>query len=157
MWCRAHPTSVTPGTYRRAMAASDLSDIVLAVSGVIVANLQPGIVERAHYAHCTTWVVAPELSPRTHDRRPLPVIAIGQRKAYTTLYLPPMYYLAGFKAWLEAAWTDSGCPLRGGAASIQLRDLDDVPLDVVADAVTRLRVDVLVPAFRAVFPGRSRR
>ena len=133
------------------------SDIVIAVRGVIVANLQPGIVERPHYVGTTTWVVSPELSPRTHDRRPLPLVALGERKSYVSLFLPPMFFLPGFGAWLEAAWRDSGCPYRAGKASVQLRDLDDVPLDVVADAVTKLRVDDVVQAFRASFPGSSRR
>jgi hypothetical protein len=137
--------------------AGRFSDIVLAVRGVIVANLQPGIVEQPHYAHIDTWVVAEELSPKTYDGRALPVIAIGERKSYASMYLPPIHFLAGFGAWFESAWRESGCPYRGGKASVQLRDLDDVPLDVVAEAVSRLRVDDLVAAFRAVYPGRSRR
>ena len=132
------------------------SDIVIAVRGVIVANLQPDIVELPHYVGMSTWVVAPERSPRTHDRRPLPVLALGERKSYVSLFLPPMFFLPGFAAWLEAAWRGSGCPYRSGKASVQLRDLDDVPLDVVADAVTKLRVDDLVAAFRASFRGSSR-
>ena len=133
------------------------SDIVIAVRGVIVSNLDPDLVEAPHYTGMSTWVVRPELSPRTHDRRPLPVIALGERKSYVSLFLPPIFYLPGFREWLERAWTDSGCPYRAGKASVQLRDLDDVPLDVVADAVSRLRVERLVPAFRAVFPGSQRR
>jgi hypothetical protein len=136
---------------------SSRSDIVLAVRGVIVANLQPGIVEGSHYIGMTRWVVSPELSPRTHDGRPLPVLALGERKTYVSLFVTPVHFLPGFGEWLEAAWLDSGCPYRAGKASVQLRDLDDVPLDVVAEAVTKLRVDDVVPAFRAAFPGSSRR
>ena len=65
--------------------------------------------------------------------------------------------LPGFGAWFESAWRSSGCPYRAGKVSVQMKQLDDVPLDVVADAVSRLRVDELVAAFRAAFPGRSRR
>ncbi|HYD10072.1 MAG TPA: DUF1801 domain-containing protein [Acidimicrobiales bacterium] len=137
--------------------AGSRSDIVIAVRGVIVANLQPDIVESPHYLGMATWVVRPEHSPRTHDRRPMPVLALGERKSYVSLFLPPIYFLPGFGPWLERAWRESGCSYRAGKASLQLRDLDDVPLDVVAEAVTKLRVDELVPAFRAVFPGSSRR
>lgn len=133
------------------------SDIVLAVRGVVVANLQPDIVEHTHYQGMATWVVRPELSPPTHDRRPLPVVALGERKSYASLFLPPFHFLPGFKDWFESAWRASGCPYRGGKASVQMRELDDVPLDVVADAVSRLRADELVAAFRAAYPGRSRR
>jgi hypothetical protein len=137
--------------------AGRYSDIVLAVRGVIGANLQPGIVESPHYVGMSTWVVTEERSPRTHDSRPLPVIALGERKTYASLFLPPIHFLPGFGPWFESAWRSSGCPYRAGKASVQMKQLDDVPLDVVADAVSRLRVDELVAAFRAAFPGRSRR
>lgn len=119
-----------------------------AVRGVILANLPEGFVEEhGHYKGMATWVVPKEHGIKTHDRRTAPIVALGERKSYVSLFLMGMYYDPGMSAWLDAAWAASGCPLKRGAASVQLRDLDDIPFDVVADAVSRLTVADVVAFF----------
>jgi hypothetical protein len=94
-----------------------------------------------------TWVVPPERSPRTHDGRPLPVCALAERKSYVSLFLMGLYYDPTMNDWLEDAWAASGCELRRGRVSVQLRDVDEVPFDVIAEAVARLSVDDVIARY----------
>ena len=119
-----------------------------AVRGVILANLPDGFVEEAgHYVGMQTWVVPPERSPRMRGGRTVPIVALGDRKSYVSVFLMGLYYDPTMAAWLERSWASSGCPLDRGRVSLRLRQLDDVPFDVVAAAVSRLSVDEVIAFF----------
>lgn len=123
------------------------SDIVQAVRGVIVANLPEGLEEASYYKAMTTWVVPVELAPRTYNRGPLPVIALGERKQYVSLIFTGFYFMPGMRDWFDAAWKATGLPLDRGEATVRLRRLDDIAFDVIADAVARVSIDGIIAAF----------
>ena len=94
-----------------------------------------------------TWVVPSERTPKMPGNRTAPIVALGERKSYVSLFLMGLYYDPTIDAWLERSWRASGCPLDRGRVSLRLRQLDDVPLDVVAAAVSRVSVDEVVAFF----------
>ena len=107
-----------------------------AVRGVILANLPDGFVEEAgHYVGMQTWVVPSERTPKMPGNRTAPIVALGERNSYVSLFLMGLYYDPTMDAWLERSWRASGCPLDRGRVSLRLRQLDDVPLDVVEHRV----------------------
>lgn len=123
-------------------------ELLAAVRGVIIANIPEGFVEEdGRYIGMQTWVVPADRSIKTYDRRTATIAAVGERKSYVSLFLMGLYYDPTMNAWLDAAWTSSGCRLDRGKVSIRMRRLDDVPLDVVAAAVGRLSVDDVVGFF----------
>jgi hypothetical protein len=124
------------------------ADVEQAVRGVVDANLPDGLVIEPRYRGMTTWVIPRERCPNTYDRRPLPVLALGERKSYVSLMVPPLFFMGGLRGWLDAAWEASGCPLARGEVTLQLRRLDDIPFDVVAELVSRLTVDAVVAAYQ---------
>jgi hypothetical protein len=121
--------------------------VLLAVRGVVDANLPTGLVEAPRYRAMTTWVVPIERCPNTYDGRPLPALALGERKSYVSLMVPPLFFMGGLRDWLDGAWRASGCPLTRGEVTLQLRRIDDVPLDVVAELVSKLEVDAIVAGY----------
>lgn len=127
------------------------NDIVLAVQGVIDANLPAGFEVAPRYRGMTTWVVPIERCPKTYDGRPLPVLSLGERKAYVSLFVSAFYFWPGLRDWFDAEWQASGCPLRRGEASVQLRRLDDVAFDVLAELFARLTPDAVVDAYERTF------
>ena len=123
------------------------ADVLLAVRGVVDANLAPGLEIAPRYKGMTTWVVPKARSPRTSDGRPLPVLSLGERQSYVSLFVMAFYYVPGLRDWFDAAWVASGCPLRRGEVAVQLRDLDDIAFDVLAELVGRLTIDVAVRGY----------
>jgi hypothetical protein len=122
--------------------------LLQAVRGVVVANIPPGFVaDPKHYVGMETWVVPKERAPRTYDKRPPPIVAVGERKSYVSLFLMGLYYDPTMSDWLDREWEASGYTLRRGRASVQLRHPDDVPFDVIAAAVSRLTVDDVLAFF----------
>ena len=122
-------------------------EIVHAVRGVIAANIPDGFVPARHYVGMDCWAVPPEAAPRQRGSNPLVVVGLGERKSYVSLFMMGLYFDPAMRTWFDRAWTDSGCPLRRGKIAVQLRDLDDVPLDVIAEAVQWFSVDDLVAAY----------
>ena len=142
-----HPSG-RPDTHYESDRMLSRLGLLAAVDGVISANIPKGFVEEpGHYIGMQTWVVPSERSPSGHHRRTVPIVALGARKSYVSLFLMGLYYDPTMDRWLERAWASSGCPLERGRVAIQLRQLDDVPLDVVAKAVSRLSVDQVVAYF----------
>ena len=130
---------------------------MFAVRGVIDANLSPGLVQAPRYKTMTTWVVPLERCPKTIDGRPLPVLALGERQSYVSLFVMAFFYVAGLRDWFDGAWEASGCVLRRGEVAVQLRDLDDIPFDVLAELLRRLTVDAVVDAYQSHRLARRRR
>lgn len=127
------------------------NDVVMAVQGVIDANLPAGFEIAPRYRGMTTWVVPIERCAKTYDGRPLPVLALGERKAHVSLFVTSFFFMPGLRDWFDAAWEASGCPLHRGEASVQLRQLDDIAFDVLADLFARLTPDAVVHAYETTF------
>ena len=115
------------------------------VRGVVLANIPDGFVEESgHYIGMQTWVVSRERLPKTPGGRTVPIVALGERKSYVSLFLMGLHYDPPMNGWLERKWASSGCPLDRGRVSIRLRQLGDVPFEVIAAAVSRLSVDDVI-------------
>jgi hypothetical protein len=135
----------------------DRSAILLAVQGVIDANLPSGYEVAPRYNGMTTWVVPLARCPKTYDKRPLPVLSLGERRSYVSVFVGAFYFVPGLRDWFDAAWQATGCPLNRGEASIQLRQIDDVAFDVLAELFGRLTLDAVVGAYEAtLLPPRGR-
>ena len=126
------------------------ADVMVAVEGVVRANLPDGFEEAPHYKAMLTWVVPLDRSPKTYNNAALPVCALGERKSYVSLYLMALHFDRGMSTWLDRAWNATGCPLDRGKVAIRMRRLDEVPLDVIAEAVARVSVDDLIAGYERV-------
>lgn len=129
------------------MSGGSRLGLLQAVRGVIVANIPDGFETARHYAGLECWAVPRALTPRSRGRSPLTIVGIGERKSYVSLFLMGLYFDPRMAAWFDGAWRESGCPLDRGVVSVKLRDLDDVPLEVIADAVQWFTVDDLLAAY----------
>lgn len=115
------------------------------------ANLPPGFEIAPRYKAMTTWVVPLERFPKTYDGRPLPVLAIGERMSYVSLLVMSFHFMPGLRDWFDDAWLASGCRLRRGEVSVQLRRLDDIAFDVLADLFARLTPEAVIAAYQQTF------
>ncbi|MGZ8318351.1 MAG: DUF1801 domain-containing protein [Telluria sp.] len=121
--------------------------IVDAVREVIVANLDSGYAEGMHYG-AIGYVVPHSVFPdgyHCNPKQPLPFAGLASQKNYVSLYLMGVCF--GCTAddetaegkWLREAWAASGKKkLDMGKACVRIKKLDDVPLDVIGEAVRRM-------------------
>lgn len=116
---------------------------------VIRSNLPPGYEEGMQYG-MIAWYVPLERLPDTYNGKPLAYVALASQKRYMSLYLNHVYGDALTEQWFRDAVAAAGKQLDMGKACVRFRRLDDLPLDVIGEAVARTPVERYVDAYLAV-------
>ena len=149
-------TAATVDEYLASLS-DDRRELVSVVRDVVRANVPVGVDERMQYG-MIGWVVPHEVYPsgyHTDPEQPLPFAALASQKRYVSLYLMGLYCGCGSGVedetpdarWFRAAWTATGRKLDMGRSCVRFRRLEDVPLEVVAEAVGRIPVQTYVERY----------
>ncbi|CAN5832592.1 hypothetical protein BH11PLA1_BH11PLA1_01720 [soil metagenome] len=94
-----------------------------------------------------------------NPKQPLPFAGLASQKNHMSLYLMSVYSGcegdggAGDSAaakWFKAAWTGAGKKLDMGKACIRFKTLDDVPLEVVGEAIRRTPATLYIQRYEEV-------
>ncbi len=115
---------------------------IKAVRKVIRENLPTGFRETMQYG-MIGYVVPLRRCPQGYhtDGGPLPYISLASQKNHMALYLMCIYCDPKIARWFCTACQAAGKKLDMGKSCVRFRRLDDLPLDVVAQAVARMSVD----------------
>lgn len=141
--------------------------LVGAIRDVVNANLPEGYQEAMQYG-MIGWSVPHELYPagyHTDPSQPLPLAALASQKQYVSLYLMGTYCGSADGgaadgsaepdevAWFRQAWLATGRTLNMGKSCVRVKKLDDVAIDVVAEAFRRLPVAEYIARYDAIRPA----
>lgn len=126
----------------------DRKKTIEAVRKVIKKNLPSGFREGMQYGMISYYVPLSRY-PNTYNGQPLAFASLASQKSYMSLYLMCVYGDEDHKAWFERAWTDAGKKLNMGKSCVRFKSLDDVPLDVVGEAVARVSLDDFIAHYEA--------
>ena len=88
--------------------------------------------------------------PNTYNNQPLLYAAMASQKQYISLYLMSIYAFDGERERFEAAWKATGKRFNVGKACIRFRSVEDVPLEVVRDALGRISVEKFIERYDEV-------
>jgi hypothetical protein len=83
----------------------------------------------------------------TYNGQPLAVAVLASQKQYMALYLMTVYGDSKLNAWFRKAYAATGKKLDMGKACIRFKTLDALPLDIVAEAVSKVSVDAYVKVY----------
>lgn len=145
-----HNRAVTPNEYLDGVPAERRA-LVDAVRATVLANLPEGFEETIEFG-MLGYVIPLDRYPDTYNGRPLQVAALANQKQYVSLYLMGVYADEAERQWFTDAWTATGTKLNMGKACVRFKRLDQVPLDVVGEAIARVSVIDMIAAYE-----RSRR
>ncbi len=120
--------------------------IVAAVRDTVLANLDPGYAEGMGYG-MIGWSVPHSVFPagyHCNPKLPLPFASLASQKNHVSLYLMGLYVGSNEAenddvTWFREAWAASGKKkLDMGKACVKFKKLDDIPLDVIGQAIKRM-------------------
>lgn len=121
---------------------------VEAVRKVILKNLGRGFEEGMQYGMIGYYVPHSVFPAGYHcdPKQPLPFAALASQKNHLSLYLMGVYCGCGEDGtgesdearWFREAWVKTGKKLDMGKACVRFRKIEDVPLDVVGEAIKRI-------------------
>jgi hypothetical protein len=111
-----------------------------AVLAVIRPNLDPDIAEGMSYGMIGYFVPHSVYPPGYHcdPKQPLPVAGLASQKGYCSLYLMSLYMDPAMVTWFESEWAKTGKKLNMGKSCIRFKTLDDLPLDLIANAFRKV-------------------
>ena len=109
-------------------------DAIRAVREVIVANLPKGYVEAMDWG-MISYQVPLDAYPETYNKKPLMYAALASQKGCMVVYLSAIYAEESARSEFEAAYRATGKKYDVGQSCVRFRTLDDLPLEVIGDAI----------------------
>jgi hypothetical protein len=130
---------------------ADRREAIAAVRGVILEHLPEGFEEGIRYG-MIGYHVPLERFAGTYNGQPLAVAALANQKNHMALYLMGVY--GADDVWFRERWATTGKKLDMGKSCVRFRRLEDVPLEVVSEAIARYSVDDMIAAHERVHARR---
>ena len=136
-------TDATTVTEYLASLPEDRRRAMKAVRAVIRANLPKGLVEAMNWG-MIVYEVPLKACPDTYNGQPLAYAALASQKQYMSVYLMGIYGSDELRADFERSYRASGKRMDIGKACVRFRTLEDLPLDVVANAIGALTIEEFI-------------
>ena len=153
----------TVETYLRSLP-EDRRKAISALRDVILENLDSSYEEGMQYGMIGYYVphrVYPK-GYRCDPRQPLPFAALASQKNYMSLYLMSVYCGCvddspgnRHARWFREAWAKTGKKLNMGKACIRFKKIEDLPLDVIGEAIRRVPASMYIELCEASVRARE--
>ncbi len=130
--------------------APDRREAIQTVRSEILRRLPGGYVETMGFG-MIAYVVPLDAYPDTYNKQPLMYAALASQKNHMALYLSAIYVSESHRERFEAAYAATGKRYDCGKSCVRFRRLDDLPLEVVGEAVASMSMDefiAIVKSFR---------
>lgn len=131
---------------------------IAAVRAVILANLDSDFEEQMQYGMIGYAVPHRVFPPGYHcdPRQPLPFAGLASQKGYMSLYLMGYYLDPREMEWLQKAWAKTGKKLDMGKSCIRFKKVEDLALEVIAEAIRRLPAKAYVATYERTLAGQGK-
>ena len=151
----------SPTTVKAYMDAlpEDRRKAIAKLRAVVNKHLPKGYKEGIQYG-MIGWFVPHSRYPDGYHcdpKQPLPFASLASQKNYMSLYLMCIYADAKHRAWFDKAWAKTGKKKNMGKSCVRFKSVDDLPLEVIGEAVARVPVDVYLAQYEQLIPKSARR
>lgn len=116
------------------------------VRDVILQNLPDGYEEGVQYGMISYFVPLSRY-PNTYNGQALSIAALASQKNYMSLYLMGVYGDGSKAEWFRQEYKKTGKRLDMGKSCVRFRTLDDLPLDLVGQAIAMHSVDDFIAMY----------
>ncbi len=113
---------------------------------VIVDNLAPGFEEIMDFG-MIAYVIPLSRHPKTYNKKSLMYAALASQKNHMAVYLMCLYSDGRAEDWFTDAYAKTGKKLDMGKSCVRFKRLDDLPLDIVGQAVARMTPDDFIASY----------
>ncbi len=126
----------------------DRRDAIAIVRNVILANLPDGYQEMMQFG-MIGYVIPLERYPVTYNGQALQYAALASQKNYMSLYLMNIYSDEAVERWFVEKYKASGKRLDMGKACVRFKSLQDLPIDLVGEAIALTPVAQFIERYEA--------
>ena len=122
---------------------TDRREAIQTVRKEILRRLPDGYEETMGFG-MIAYVVPLEIYPDTYNKQPLMYAALANQKNHMAVYLSAIYGSDSHRAKFEEAYAATGKRYDCGKSCVRFRQLDELPLEVVGDAIAAMPVAAFV-------------
>ena len=122
---------------------ADRREAVSTVREQIIANLPEGYEEALNWG-MITYQVPLETFPDTYNKQPLMYAALASQKNHMAVYLMGIYMSEQDQREFEESYRATGKRFDAGKSCVRFKKLDDLPLDLVGEAIAKYDVDEFI-------------
>ena len=122
---------------------------------VIKKNLPKGMAEGMSYG-MIGYCVPHKLYPAGYHcdpKQPLPYALLASQKNHMSLYLCSLYQNPEDEQWIRGEFAKHGKKLDMGKSCIRFKKVEDLPLEVIGQAITRFPVADFIARYEAMLNG----
>ena len=119
---------------------------ISAVRQVVLENLPQGYEEMMQFG-MIGYVIPLERYPVPYNGQALQYAARASQKNYMSLYLMHVYSDESVERWFVDRYKDSGKKLDMGKACVRFKSLQDLPIDLVGEAIALTPVDRFIERY----------
>ncbi|MCP4836008.1 MAG: DUF1801 domain-containing protein [Phycisphaera sp.] len=137
-------------TYVGSLSA-DRQEAIKAIQAVVRKSLSAGYAEGMQYG-MPAWFVPHEIYPAGYHAspdQPLPFVSVASQKKHIGIYLFCLYLDQELMAWFESEWRKTGKRWDAGKSCIRVRSLEEVPLDLLGELITRMPAPKFIEQYEA--------
>jgi hypothetical protein len=151
-------SKATTVTQYLAELPDDRRSVIERVRAVILHHLDPVFEEGMQYGMIGYYVPHRVYPAGYHcdPRQPLPFICLASQKNYMSLYLGCVYGPDREQPFREA-WAKTGKKLDMGKSCVRFKQLDDLALDVIGEAIRRTPARAFIEYYKAATKNLRRR
>lgn len=143
----------TVSSYLQSLSADRRSEIEI-IRDLILRHLPAGYEEGMLYGMIGYYVPFSRY-PQTYNGQPLCYVGLASQKNYISLYLTNIYGSTENKTWFETEYKKTGKKLNMGKSCLRFRKAEDIPLDLVGQAIARTSVDEFIKMDQAVHGSKT--
>ena len=125
------------------------------VRNVVLDNLPDGYEEMMLFG-MITYAVPLSILPDTYNKQPLMYAALASQKRHMALYLTNVYGDGSVEKWFRERYLATGKRLDMGKSCVRFRKLDDLPLELVGEAIAKTPIDEFIEVYRRSREGKRK-
>jgi len=129
---------------------ADRREAIKTIRAEILKSLPKGYEEGMQYGMIGYFVPHSVFPDGYHcdPKQPLPFAHLASQKNHMALYLFCIYGDDALKEWFREAWQKTGKKLDMGKSCVRFKMLEDVPLEVVGQAIKKVSVKKYVASYQ---------
>lgn len=118
---------------------ADRAEQIATLRQLILERLPEGYAEEMDFG-MISYVIPLETYPNTYNGHPLMYAALASQKRHMSLYLMNVYGDDDTMRWFTGGFAAAGKKLDMGKACVRFKKLDDLPLNLIGEAIARTSV-----------------
>jgi uncharacterized protein YdhG (YjbR/CyaY superfamily) len=130
-------------------------EVIDKVRAVILENLPQGYEEAMNWG-MISYQVPLDVKPDTYNKQPLMYAALASQKNHMAIYLTNIYSSEDASTEFEKAYRATGKRYDVGRSCVRFRKLEDLPLDLIGEAIAQTPMPDFIADYERMREGRKR-